>query len=101
MPKELTRAETIAAFDYEIMLRMECIDILENTPKHQLQKEDEVQRCIIRDKMFAKMGIEQEDYNLAVNKHHLENDEYVLKRTDEVEKCVSEELRNQLIEPFF
>jgi hypothetical protein len=34
MPKELTRAETIAAFDYEIMLRMECIDILENTPKH-------------------------------------------------------------------
>ena len=51
--------------------------------------------------MFGELGIEQEDYNLAVTKHQLEDDEYVLKRTNEVEMRVSEELRARLIEPLF
>ena len=33
--------------------------------------------------------------------YHLEDDEYVLRRTEEIEGCVSEDLRARLIEPLF
>ena len=51
--------------------------------------------------MWQHLGIEHEDYNLAIARYHLEEDEYVLRRTEEVEMRVSEELRAYLIEPLF
>lgn len=51
--------------------------------------------------MWQWLNIEKEDYNLAVDRHRLEEDEYVLKRTEEVDKRISEELRQCLIEPLF
>ena len=43
------------------------------------------------------MGIETEDYNLAIDKYALVDDEYVLRRTEEVDRCIGEELRQRLI----
>ena len=51
--------------------------------------------------VITALGIEQEDYNLAIARHCLEEDEYVHKRNEEVERRVSEELRTRLIEPLF
>ena len=43
------------------------------------------------------MGIEQDDYNLAIEKYNLVDDEYVMKKTDEVHEKISEDLRERLI----
>ena len=51
--------------------------------------------------MWEKLGIEPEDYNLAIDQYELLEDEYVIKRQEEVDMRVSEDLRNGLIEPFF
>ena len=37
IPKELTRLQTLEAFDFEIELRMECIKVLEDTAQEDLK----------------------------------------------------------------
>lgn len=66
-----------------------------------IKTEDEIQRWLIQDRMWKLLRIEKEDYNLAIAKHRLEEDEHVLRRTEEVENRISEELRACLIEPLF
>lgn len=90
MPIDLSREQTFEAFNYEQDLRMKCISILEETKsKEQLCEEDEVQKCLLKDRMWQQLGIEQEDYNLAMTKYKLEEDEHVLMRVEEVEKFIS------------
>ena len=101
MPRELTRDQTYQAFDLETDLRLQIIDYLEQVPASDIKTEDEIQRCLIQDRMWQMLRIEKEDYNLAIARHRLEEDEDVLRRTEEVEKRISEELRASLIEPLF
>ena len=42
VPRELTRAQTYEAFDFEIELRLHCIEVLENTPTENLKAEDDI-----------------------------------------------------------
>ena len=100
MPKDLTRDQTYQAFNFEIEMRLDSIDVLESTQEN-LKIEDNIQRCLIQDRMWEKLGIEPEDYNLAIDQYDLLDDEYVIKRQEEVDMRVSEDLRNGLIEPFF
>ena len=101
MPRELTRDETYEAFDCEIALRLRCIEVLEQTEPENLKMEDEIQRCLIRDKIWLTLQIEPEEYNLAIAHYQLEDDEYVSIKTKEVEDRLSEDLRARLIEPLF
>ena len=46
MPKDLTREQTYQAFNFEIEMRLDSIDVLENTQEN-LKIEDNIQRCLI------------------------------------------------------
>ena len=78
LPRELTKLETYQAFDLEIELRIRCIQTLEQCHPDLLKQEDEIQQCIIKDEMWQALGIEKEDYNLAVTRYKLVEDPYVL-----------------------
>ena len=99
MPRELTREETYAAFDLETDLRLQVIDYLETIHPGEIQRENEIHRCLINDIIWQKMQIEREDYDVAISKYNLVEDEYVLRRSEEVEERISEEMRQYLIEP--
>jgi len=47
------------------------------------------------------LKIEDEEYNLAVQKYKLEDSEHVLKKTKEVDERVNTDLMARLIEPLF
>ena len=89
---------TFRAFDFECEQRLHIIEILENIPSEALKEEDEIQRCIIKDSMWLEFGIEHEDYNLAIDTHKLVDNEYVLKRTEEIEQKIGKELLARLID---
>lgn len=62
IPKELTREETLEAFDYECDLRLHIINVLEQTLEDPdptvTNQEDVILRCLLKDRMFLKFGIE-------------------------------------------
>ena len=101
LPRELTQEEIYEAFDFECLLRIKCIEVLEQTDDQNLENENLVQRCLIRDRIWKELKIETEEYNLAIAHYKLVNEVYVLNRLEEVEKRVSEHLRERLIQPLF
>ncbi len=101
LPRKLNQEEIYEAFDFECALRIKCIEVLEQTDDQNLESENLVQRCYIRDRIWKALQIETEEYNLAIAQYKLENEEYVLNRLEEVEKRVSEHLRERLIQPLF
>ena len=81
LPKELSREETLKAHDFEIDRRLETIERLEKIfSPVELAHENVLNCCLLKDRMFAEFGIEPEDYNLAVTKYKLEEDENVQRR---------------------
>ena len=99
MPKELDEELTFRAFDFECEQRLRIIEILNNiTSQDELKEENEIQNCIIKDMMWLEFGIETEDYNLAVDTHKLVDNEYVFKRTEEINQKAGEELLSRIID---
>ena len=103
-PRELTRKQTYDAFDFEINLRKKCLAVLEEMTLASDEdpiSENKILICVVGDRMWQRFGIEREDYNLAMAKFKLIEDEFVLKRFDEVSNAVSEELKARLVGQYF
>lgn len=64
-------------FRFEQDLKLEAMAALHRIQDSEIEEEHNVQLALMQDRLYKKFKIEQEDYNLAINFHKLNQDEEV------------------------